>query len=75
MDMGLSEDPEESYRIFQSQILEEYDKMTAEFSMSVIDATLPIRKQQSLFRSMVKETLASYRPAPFLRKKENVYVA
>ncbi len=74
MDMGLSDDPEESYKLFQSRILDEYDRMTTEFDMSVIDATLPIRKQQSRFRDAVKETLSTYKPAPFLRKKENVYV-
>ena len=75
MDMGLSDDPKESFRLFQSKILEEYDRIAAEFGLSVIDATLPIRKQQTIVREIIKEKLKDYEPTPFLRKKENVYVA
>ncbi len=75
MDMGLSDDPKESFRLFQSKILEEYDRIAAEFGLSVIDATLPIRKQQTIVREIIKEKLKDYEPTPFLRKRENVYVA
>jgi dTMP kinase len=74
MDLGLSEDIHESFKIFQSRILTEYDKITEEFGMTVIDATLPIQKQQSMVREIVKAKLKDYVPAPFLKKKENVYV-
>ncbi len=74
MDMGLSDDPKESFKLFQSRILEEYDKIAQEYNMIVVDATLPIQKQQSTVRDIVKEKLKDYKPAPFLRKKENVYV-
>lgn len=74
MDLGLSDDPKESFKLFQSKILEEYDKISAEYQMTVIDATLPIQKAQNAVRDLVKQSLKDYKPAPFLRKKENVYV-
>ena len=73
MDLGLSDDPKESFRLFQSKILQEYDKIAREYNMTIIDATLPIQKQQNLIRDIVKEKLKDYKPMPYLRKKENVY--
>ncbi len=75
MDLGLSEDPRESYRLFQSRILEEYDKISTEYGLTVVDATLSIQKQQTVLRDLLKDMLKDYKPAPFLQKKENVYVA
>jgi dTMP kinase len=75
MDLGLSEDPKESYRLFQTRILEAYDGIASEYGLSVIEATQSIQKQQTLLREMVKEMLKDYKPTPFLQKKENVYVA
>lgn len=75
MDLGLSDDPKESFRLFQSKILEEYDKIAAEYGLTIIDATLPIQKQQTMLREIIAEKLKDYKPAPFLQKKENVYVA
>ncbi|MEK6650185.1 MAG: dTMP kinase [Bacteroidota bacterium] len=75
MDLGLSEDPRESYRLFQSRILEEYDKISTEYGLTVVDATLSIQKQQTILRDLLKDMLKDYKPAPFLQKKENVYVA
>jgi len=71
----LSDDPKESFRLFQSRILEEYDRIAEEYGLTVIDATLPIQKQQNIIRDIVKEKLRDYEPMPFLKKKENVYVA
>jgi dTMP kinase len=53
MDLGLSDDPDESFRLFQGRILEEYEKMIPEFGLTVIDATLPIETQQQEMRLMV----------------------
>ena len=58
MDLGLSDDPEGSFRIFQGRILDEYEKMIPEFNLTVIDATLPIELQQAQMRSIVKTQLA-----------------
>jgi dTMP kinase len=57
MDLGLSDDPEESFRLFQGLILKEYEKMTSEFSLTVIDATLPIEVQQAQVRQIAKTHL------------------
>ena len=43
MDMDWADDEEESFKIFQGKILDEYDLMTHEFGLTQIDATQPIR--------------------------------
>ena len=58
MDLGLSDDPEESFRLFQARILEEYEKMIPEFDLTVVDATLPIEAQQEQMRQHVRAKLA-----------------
>src|SRR5580700_6151941 len=57
MDLGLSDDPEESFRLFQGLILKEYEKMISEFGLTVIDATLPIEVQQAQVRQIAKTHL------------------
>jgi dTMP kinase len=57
MDLGLSDDAEESFRIFQGRILDEYEKMIPEFRLTVIDATLPIESQQAQVRQIVRRQL------------------
>jgi dTMP kinase len=61
MDLGLSADPDESFRLFQSRILEEYEKMVPEFGLTVIDATLPIEVQQQQMRQLVLSKLIQAR--------------
>jgi dTMP kinase len=58
MDLGLSEDPEESFEIFQGRILTEYEKIVPEYDLTVIDATLPVEEQQMQMRQIVKAKLA-----------------
>lgn len=53
MDLRLSTDPYESFRIFQGRILEQYLAMSAEFGFLVIDANQTIEAQQSVVRSLV----------------------
>jgi len=53
MDMGLSRDVEESFRIFQGRILDEYEAMAAEVGFHIIDATLSIERQQKQMREIV----------------------
>ncbi|MGI8567077.1 MAG: dTMP kinase [Pyrinomonadaceae bacterium] len=57
MDMLWDDDPEESFKIFQGKILEEYDCMVGEFNLTVIDATRSIERQQSEMRSIVSRHL------------------
>lgn len=53
MDLHLSADPYESFRIFQGQILEQYLAMSTEFNFLVIDANKPVETQQSVVRQLV----------------------
>ena len=57
MDMGLSSNIQESFKIFQGKILEQYEKMIEEFDFTVIDATLPIEEQQNQVRDAVHKKL------------------
>lgn len=58
MDLELSEDPTESFKIFQGRIIEEYEKMVPEFEVIAVDATRPIEEQQAQMRQLVKAKLA-----------------
>jgi dTMP kinase len=62
MDMGFSQDMNESFRIFQSRILTEYDKIVEEYGLTVMDATLDIEAQQSAMRQVVEKALVNYKP-------------
>jgi dTMP kinase len=62
MDMGLSTNLTESFKIFQSHALAEYDKLVEEFALTVIDATLEIDEQQAQVRDIVSKSLSSYKP-------------
>ncbi len=53
MDMKLSNDPEESFRIFQGRILEQYLAMSTEFNFLVIDADKSVETQQQLVRQLI----------------------
>ena len=57
MDLGLSDDAEDCFRMFQGKILAEYEKMIAEFGLTLIDATLPVEVQQERVRQIVKSHL------------------
>lgn len=57
MDLGLSDDPYESFEIFQGRILKQYDSMVDEYGLQVIDGTLPIAEQQAEMRRIVEPHL------------------
>ena len=57
LDLGLSDDPYESFRLFQARILEQYERIVGEYGLHVIDATLPIGEQQELVREAVRSHL------------------
>ena len=61
MDLNLSNDPYESYRIFQSRIVDEYESMIGSEGFTVIDGRADIEKQQQLVRQKIIEIL---RPQP-----------
>src|SRR6476619_7578707 len=53
MDMGWSNNPTESFRMFQGKVLEEYDQLVDEFGLQVIDAGGRITDQQRLVRQLI----------------------
>ncbi|HET9480963.1 MAG TPA: dTMP kinase [Candidatus Polarisedimenticolia bacterium] len=53
MDLGLSKDPVESFRLFQGRVLAEYDRMTPDYGFEVIDGTRRIDTQQRKVREIV----------------------
>ena len=57
MDIGWSDEPEESFTIFQGKILEEYDRMVSEFGLTVIDASRSIERQQREMRLLIGQHL------------------
>ncbi|MFA6989669.1 MAG: dTMP kinase [Candidatus Gastranaerophilaceae bacterium] len=57
MDLKLSNDPYESYRIFQGRVVYEYDRMVHEYGLVKIDATNSIHSQQLNFREIVCKKL------------------
>jgi len=62
MDLGLSRNIEESFRIFQGRILEEYESMIEEMGFHVIDATKSIETQQKEMRRIVVQEFGRTRP-------------
>jgi len=74
MDLGLSDDPSESFQLFQSRILEEYDKIARQYHLTVVDGTLPIHRQQQMMRDIVRKMLKTYDPSPFPMKEIPAYV-
>jgi dTMP kinase len=54
MDMNLSTDPYESFRIFQGRIFEQYLAMSTEFGFTLVDANARIEEQQGLVRKLVQ---------------------
>jgi len=57
MDLNLSNDPYESYRIFQGRIIDEYESMIEKEGLTVIDGTNDIEEQQERMRQEVMELL------------------
>jgi dTMP kinase len=64
MDIGLSSDIRESFKLFQEKILSEYEKMIEEFGFTVIDATLPINIQQKKVREIVLKKIKELKKFP-----------
>ena len=63
MDLNLSNDEYESYRIFQSRIVDQYEEMSQKDGFIVIDGTLDIEEQQSRMRKHVGRLLPPRPPA------------
>jgi dTMP kinase len=57
LDVGLSSDIEESFKIFQGMISDRYEQMVSEFNLTVVDATRSIEEQQNEVRELVEREL------------------
>jgi dTMP kinase len=57
MDLHLSPDPYESFRIFQGRVLEQYLAMSTEFKFLGIDANQAIEAQQAVVRDLIASKL------------------
>src|SRR5499427_10982090 len=55
MDLRLSADPYESFRLFQGRILEQYLAMSTEFNFLVMDANQRVEAQQAIVRQLVSQ--------------------
>ena len=60
MDLGLSDNPVESFKIFQGIIKEQYDRMAGPEGFTVMDATKSIEEQQVEMRKIVEKALGDY---------------
>ena len=61
MDLRLSTDPYESFRIFQGRMLEQYLAMSTEFNFLVIDANQLVEAQQAIVRELVSRNESTLR--------------
>ena len=57
MDLNLSNDQYESYRIFQGRIIDQYDSMAESEGFTVVDGSLSIEEQQRIVRKLISELL------------------
>lgn len=57
MDLKLSSDPVESFKLFQGRLLDQYLAMSDEYRFVEIDANQPIERQQTLVRELVANRL------------------
>jgi dTMP kinase len=69
MDTGLSRDPVECFELFQSKVLDEYDRLSEEFGFHVMDAVQAIETQQKQVRAIVEREFSEYL-APYLKGKQ-----
>ena len=57
MDLGLSPDITEGYKLFQARIQQEYERIVQEYGFAPMDATLPVEVQQRALRELVRPHL------------------
>ena len=68
MDLNLSNDPYESYRIFQSRIIDQYDSLASAENFTIIDGTMEIEESQRKLRDIVMKMLPSLRASKNIRR-------
>ncbi len=76
MDMNLSNDPYESYRIFQSRVINQYESMIESEGFIIIDGTSGIEEQQQIVRDHFKSTIRRNHPQlKELRRRNNMKIS
>jgi len=70
MDLGISLDRTESFRIFQERILNNYDQMVETDHFVLMDGTLRVNKLQKQMRQIVGERVELAQFAPQKPKKQ-----
>ncbi len=73
MDLNLSDNRVNSFRLFQTRILEEYENMIDEFDFQVINAVLPIIEQQKQIRRLVSRILRGWQGLPNPIQSARIY--
>ncbi len=63
MDMRLGSDLYDSFKKYQSLLIEEFDKMAEEFGFEVVDARKPPEEIQEALRAKIAPLLANGKPA------------
>ncbi|WP_447972178.1 dTMP kinase [Nitrospira sp. Kam-Ns4a] len=63
MDMRLGSDLYDSFKKYQSLLIEEFDKMAEEFGFEVVDARKPPEEIQGALRAKIAPLLANDKPA------------
>ena len=64
MDLGISLDRGESFRIFQERILNNYDAMVESDNFVLMDGTVRVNRLQKLMRQIVGERISLQQFAP-----------
>ncbi|MAE69954.1 MAG: thymidylate kinase [Gemmatimonadetes bacterium] len=57
MDLGLSTERTDSFKMYQGKIMEAYEAMCGEFEFEIVNGALPVEEQQRQVRSIVSERL------------------
>jgi dTMP kinase len=60
MDLGLSDNKVESFKLFQQLVIDQYDKMVDEFGFTVIDGAQSVELQQKEVRAAVQKILVGW---------------
>lgn len=71
MDMNLSNDPYESYRIFQSRIIEQYNSLALSEDFTIVDGTMEIEEAQRTLRSQVTKLLPTLNISRIVRRSSS----
>jgi len=69
LDLGLSFEPQESYRLFQTRVVDEYNQMVDEYKLTVIDANRQIAPQREEVQALARPILN--RHLEMLRQRED----